>query len=148
LRMKLQHNGWRKNQPPPTSFSGFNSCKLCYWRGCVLEKVIVWEIFEWECRAVWSVCSICGACSECRMCKLTSFRAKRQKLIVVNICRKASRPISPPIKFGGAPTDTSSHFKVTTIDSLHSSELGHSELPTSLPSLQVHYFHAFLQIVA
>jgi hypothetical protein len=69
-------------------------------------------------------------------------------LIVVNICRKASRPISAPIKFGGVPADTSSHLKVTTIDSLHSSESGQSELPTSLPSLQVNYFHAFLQIVA
>jgi hypothetical protein len=69
-------------------------------------------------------------------------------LIVLNICRKASRPISPPIKFGGVPTDTSSHLKATTIDSLHSSESVQSELPTSLPSLQVNYFHALLQIVA
>jgi len=67
--------------------------------------------------------------------------------MVVTICRKTSNPISPPVKFGGGTKllrHDAPQYKATTLDSLHTSEAGQSELP-SLPPLKVHHLHEFLQ---
>lgn len=68
--------------------------------------------------------------------------------MVVTIYRRTSNPISPPVKLGGGTKllrHDAPHYKATTLDSLHTSESGQSELPTSLPPLKVHHLHEFLQ---